>query len=163
MWDLPQLAGELQDWYNRISQIWAKEHCQSVLTGNSALHMPQAPLTPAHFVSLQLAVVSKKSAMIDLKLRKPSPNWHPPTPGNPKERAEGRKPGCPIPSHLPKAAHGCPRPSLPLACARTHGVVVLGNDLRALKVAFTPVDFSTLVGEYARHRWATFAEGRGAG
>lgn len=53
VWDLPRLAAELQDWYNRISQIWAaKELCQSFLTGNQPhthTHTPEAPLTPAPF------------------------------------------------------------------------------------------------------------------
>lgn len=165
VWDLPQLAGELQDWYNRISQIWAKEHCQTAQWELSPTRAQRIP-SPSPLGG-QLPAVRNESPVIHLKLRKRSPHKHPPTQAHSEEQAAGEEKRLPClisqvqllgaPSRPPS------RPRLPLGRACTHGVVVLCNDCRVLKVAFTPVDFGALVGEYARHRRAAFAEGRGAG
>lgn len=165
VWDLPQLAGELQDWYNRISQIWAKEQCQTVQWELSPTRAQRIP-SPSPLGG-QLPVVHNESPMIYLKLRKCSLQKHPPTQVHSEEQAAGEEKR--LSRHISQldllGARSRPpsRPRLPLGRACTHGVVVLCNDRRVLKVAFTPVDFGALVGEYARHRWAAFVEGRGAG
>lgn len=151
VWDLPWLAAELQDWYNRNSQIWAvKELCQSFLTGNQPHTHTRRALDPSTFWGATIA--SNKSPLIYLKLRKLSPSLHPPAPGSSKERGGGKKTGMSCPAWIPEAAPGCLEPAP--ASPSTHGVVVLCDHRRAHKVALTPIHFSTLVGKYARHRQA---------
>lgn len=156
MWDLPWLAAELQDWYNRNSQIWAvKELCQSFLTGNQPHTHTRRALDPSTFWGATIA--SNKSPLIYLKLRKLSPSLHPPAPGSSKERGGGKKKGMSRPAWIPEAAPGCLEPAP--ASPSTHGVVVLCDHRRAHKVALTPIHLSTLVGKYARHRQAPREKG----
>lgn len=82
--DLPRLAAELQDWYNRISQIWAaKELCQSFLTGNQPHRHTTSTPDPSTFWGETAGSI--RSPVIYLKLRKRSPYQHPPAPGSSKE------------------------------------------------------------------------------
>lgn len=148
VWDLARLAAELQDWYNRISQIWAvKELCQSFLTGNQPHTQHRNAPDPSRFWGATIA--NNKTPLIHLKLRKCSPHQHPPAPEGSKGRGGGKKAGMCHAVWVPKQLLGAR--SQPQPPRGTHGVVVLSDHRRAHEVALTPIHLGTLVGENARH------------